>query len=120
MENDLILKNFLKNDNHLNRIESKLSLDYIKCKLDKCYSMPRYTHENYESCKEECLNNLTKFKVMKDLIYKDFTEFYYQKFLECANDLDETKYRKCKQDTLLMQTKNIEEIKRIILNYKFN
>jgi hypothetical protein len=120
MENDLILKNFLKNDNKINKIETKLLLEYHKCKLEKCYNknLTKYTHEDYETCKDECMGKINKFKMTKNFLYKDFTEFYYEKFLSCSSEYDENKYIKCKDELKLLQKKNIEEIKKIILNLK--
>jgi hypothetical protein len=124
MENDLILKCFLINDNTLNKIEMKLALDFLKCKLDNCYSnkrdnIRRITHEDYEECKENCIQKLNKFNMLKVFLYQDFNKFYYEKFLACANELDEKKYSSCIDNSKKLMKKNVDDIKKIILNYKY-
>lgn len=124
MEYDLTLKNFLKNDENLNRIELKLSLVYVKCKLEKCYSsgnnLKTFTHEYYEECKEKCMKNLTKLNLLKKFVYQDFNNFYYSKFLECGKMEEEDKYIQCKESNKNLMKKNIDDIKNLLLNYKFN
>jgi hypothetical protein len=122
MENDLILKHFLNKDQKLNKIEMKLSLEYLKCKIDKCYPKDKSTfiHEDYEECKLNCMKNLSKLKLMKEFIYKDFTQTYYGKFLDCSKEIEDSKYNTCLDNSKKMMTKNIEEIKKFLLNYKFS
>ena len=132
MEYDLELLSFFTNDNELNKIEMKLSLGYLRCKIDSCYSVKklindnnnatkRITHEDYESCKEKCLNEskLNKLNMMKGFLYGDFNKFYYEKFLSCAYESEEKKYNQCLEQTKNMMKKNVEDVKRTILNFKF-
>ena len=123
MENDLFLKHFLINDTSLNKIELKLSLDYLKCKVDNCYSKNeknKITHEDFEDCKDNCMNNLNKFQMMKEIMYQDLNKFYYERFLICSNDLEEEKYNKCIDEDKKLMSKDVEKIKNILLNYKFS
>lgn len=122
MENDLILKHFLNKDQKLNKIEMKLNLEYLKCKIHKCYPKEKsnFTHEDYEDCKLNCMKNLNKLKLMKEFIYKDFTETYYSKFLDCSKEIEETKYNTCLDTSKKMMAKNIEDIKSFLLNYKYS
>ncbi len=122
MEYDLILKHFLTNDNRVNKIEAKLSIDFLKCKIDNCHSKgikKIYTHEDYEECKELCLDNLNKFSLMKQTLYRDFSKFYYEKFLLCSNEIEDINFNKCIQDTKFLMNKNVEDIKKIVLNFEF-
>lgn len=129
MEYDLILKHFLKNDNNLNKIEAKLSLDYLYCKLENCYSKnpfkaggkvkSKITHEDYEDCKNQCIVHLNRLNLMKNFVYQDFTKFYYEKFLTCSQEEEEEKYTRCITDTKKLMAKNVEEIKTLLLNYKY-
>lgn len=121
MESDLKLKYFLIHDNNLQKSETKLYLDFIKCKLDKCYSnntnILRITHQEFESCKEVCFEKIQKINLLKEILYRDFNKFYYEKFLTCSNISESDKYDSCIENNKLLMKKNTEEIKKIILNY---
>ena len=133
MEYDLELLNFFTNDNTLNKIEMKLSIEYLRCKIDHCYSIKknlkqqeqspitRITHEDFETCKEKCLNSskLNKLNMMKGFLYGDFTKFYYEKFLSCANESEEKKVNLCIEETKKQMKKNVDDVKKTMLNYKF-
>lgn len=123
MEYDLNLRSFLINDNNILRLETKFMLDFLKCKLDKCYTnnnnKTKYTHEDFENCKETCYEKLNKLNLIRETIYKDFTEFYYNKFFECSKIIDENEFQICNDTNKKLMVKNIEEIKRLILTYNY-
>jgi hypothetical protein len=126
MEYDLSLKHFFVNDDRLHKIEMKFALEYLKCKVEKCYTPPlsndieRVTHEEFEFCLEKCMEKSNQFNLMKMILYEDFTKFYYNKFISCANEnVEEGSYYKCIEDSKLLMKKNVEDIKKIILNYQF-
>lgn len=117
-----MLKHFLAKDNSMLKIEAKLSLEFLKCKIENCYSsknIDKITHEEYEECKGACLRELDKFNNLRKFIYEDFTNFYYKKFLECSNEKDEKLYRSCCDNNKILMKKNIEEIKGLIQKFNF-
>ena len=115
MENDITLKYILSNDENIIKKEFEYSLDFIKCKKEKCYHK-NYSTEKFEICKEECMNKLNKFNLLRQFIYQDYTKYYYNKFLDCVYT-DEDKYSKCINETKILMKKNIEDIKKLILDY---
>lgn len=135
MEYDLKLKHFFKNDDKLNKIQAELTLEYLNCKIEKCYSsvgtlvnnrekekelnINKITHEDYENCKSDCKKNLNKLSLMKKITYKDFTMFYYGKFLSCSDEMDDTAYFKCIENSKKMMSESIEDIKKLLLNYNY-
>jgi hypothetical protein len=62
---------------------------------------------------------LNKFNMMKGFLYGDFTKFYYEKFLTCANEIEEKKLNLCIEETKKQMKKNVEDVKKTIINYKF-
>lgn len=117
MEYDIILKNFLAKDNSVLMTESKLSLDFLKCKIENCYSnnhITKITHQDYEECKRACLRELEKFNNLRTYIYEDFTNFYYKKFLDCSNHEKNELYNDCLDNNKRLMAKNIEDIKKLI------
>ncbi len=122
MENDIILKNYLANDNSTLKIESKLSLDFLKCKIENCYSnkhITKITHQDYEECKRACLREMDKFIKLKKFVYEDFTNFYYKKYLECSNEKKDDNYNTCLEKNKQLMSQNIEEIKALINKFSF-
>ena len=122
MEYDIILKHYLANDNKILKIESKLSLDFVKCKIENCYSnkhINKITHQDYEECKSACMRELDKFNNLRNFVYEDFTTFYYGKFLECGNKQKDDLYIKCLDNNKSLMKKNIEDIKSLIDKFKF-
>jgi hypothetical protein len=117
MEYDITLKHILTNDNNIVKKEVKYSLDYIQCKLVTCYTGKKYTHLEYEACKEKCMEKLHKFNLLKDILYQDFTKFYYNRFLECSKISTSDGFDNCIEESKKMMKKNIEDIRKIILNY---
>jgi len=126
MEYDTILKYYLLNDPKINNLQSKFSIDFLKCKIENCYSKSNNTkennklfnnHEQFENCKKECISNLESFLNFKQIIYKEFSSFYYQKFYECSKVLDEEKYSSCINERKIMMKDNIEKIKKIFEEY---
>lgn len=122
MEFDIILKNYLSKDNSILKIESKLSLDFLKCKIENCYSNnqnTKITHQDYEECKRACIRELEKFNKLRNFIYDDFTNFYYKKFLECSNERQDNLYNTCLEKNKQLMNKNIEDIKGLIQKFSF-
>jgi len=122
MEYDILLKNYLAKDNSILKLESKLSLDFLKCKYENCYSnnvITKITHQDYEECKRACLRELEKFNNLRKFIYKDFTKFYYKKFLECSNEIKDENFNACIEKNKILMSKNIEDIKGLIKKFNF-
>jgi hypothetical protein len=122
MEYDIILKHYLSKDNSILKIESKLNLDYLKCKIENCYSnefIKKITHEDYEECKEICGIELKKFSSLRNFVYEDFNTFYYKKFLECSKEKSEENYGKCLESNKKNMSKSIDDIKDIIKKFDF-
>jgi hypothetical protein len=120
MEYDIILKNYLRKDNSILKIESKLKLDFLKCKYENCYSndlIKNITNEDYEECKGICESELRKLSNLRNFIYEDFSNFYYKKFLKCSNEKIDDLYVKCLENNKKEMAKNIEDIKEIIKNF---
>jgi hypothetical protein len=115
MEYDIILKNFLSNDENVLKKEFEYSLEFLKCKIDKCYGKG-FKIEGFENCKEECMNKLTKFNLLRQFAYQDFSKFYYNRFFSCVEQ-DDKMYNKCIADTKKLMEKNIDDVKKLILNY---
>ncbi len=123
MEYDILLKNYLAKDNNILKIESKLSLDFLKCKIENCYSnkeINKITHQDYEECKRACLRESEKFNKLRVFIYEDFTRFYYKNFLECYNQKSDDKYYSCIEKNRSSMNKNIQDIKGMMNKFKFN
>jgi hypothetical protein len=122
MEYDIILKNYLTKDNFILKIESKLKLDFLKCKFENCYSndlIKNITNEDFEECKEICGSEIIKLSNLKKFIYEDFTIFYYQRFLKCSNEKFDDIYGKCLENNKIDMAKNIEEIKELVKKFDF-
>lgn len=122
MEYDIILKNYLAKDNSILKIESKLSLDFLKCKIENCYSnnqISKITHQDYEECKRACLRELDKFNKLRNFVYEDFTNFYYKKLLECSDEKKDDLYNSCLEKNKQLMNKNIEDIKILINKFSF-
>lgn len=124
MEYDINLKHFLVHDNEVVKKEAKLSLDFLKCKIENCYSNSRnnitkITHEDFEDCKEKCVEKFQKFNLMREYLYMDYSNFYYQKYLNCSTEFEDEKYNKCLNDNQKLMRDNIEQIKKIVLNYNY-
>jgi hypothetical protein len=129
MEYDIILREFLYSDNEVMKLEAKLSLEFLKCKINECFKRNKsisdkneenmLTHEKFEDCKNKCSKSLTKLKLIRTFLYQDFNETYYQRFLECGKLEDEKSFNKCIKDNKELMKKNIEEIKSIVLKYKY-
>ena len=122
MEFDIILKDYLGKDNSIKKIESKLSLDFLKCKYENCYSseaIKSITHEEFEECKEICGSELTKFSSLRNYIYEDFSTFYYKKFIECSVEKSDDVYSKCLENNKKNMAKSIEDIKELIKKFDF-
>jgi hypothetical protein len=115
MEYDIIFKNFLSNDENIIKKEFEYSIDFLKCKIEKCYGKGFKT-ESFENCKEDCMNRMTKFNLLREFLYQDFSKFYYNKFFSCVQS-DEDNYNKCIADTKQLMERNIIDIKKLILNY---
>ncbi len=124
MEYDTILKHLLLNDSRINKLQSKFSLDYLKCKIENCYSDENkkekkliINHEEYENCKKKCISSLESFLSFKQEIYKEYSSFYYEKFYECSKFLDEDEYTHCIAERKRMMKGSIENIKEVFENY---
>lgn len=122
MEYDIILKNYLSKDNSILKTQSKLSLDFLKCKYENCYSneaIKSITHEDFEECKEICRSELNKFSALRNFIYEDFSTFYYKKFIECSNEKSDDIYVKCLDNNKKNMAKSIEDVKELIKKFDF-
>jgi len=128
MEYDTILKHFLINDPKINSLQCKYSLDYLQCKVKNCYSSKFSSetseqkivvnnHDSYEACKKICISRLENFISFKHEIYKEFNWFYYQKFYECSQILEEDKYNICIYERKNMMKESIDNIKNIFEEY---
>ena len=122
MEYDIILKNYLSKDNSILKVESKLSLEFLKCKIENCYSnnqITKITHQDYEECKRACIREFDKFYKLRNFIYEDFTNFYYKKFLECSTEKQDNTYNSCLEQNKLLMNKSIEDIKGLIKKFNY-
>jgi hypothetical protein len=119
MEYDITLKSLLSDDNLVLKREVEFSLEYIQCKLTQCYTGKKYTHFEYEQCKEKCMEKLNKFNLLREILYQDFTKFYYNRFLECSKISEIDKFENCIAENKSAMKRNVEDIKKIVLNYNF-
>jgi hypothetical protein len=117
MEYDITLKHILANDNFIMKKEVDYSLQYLQCKVTQCYKGNKYTHIEFEECKEKCMEKLNKFNLLKELLYQDYTKFYYNKFLSCVGNQH---YENCTDEAKKDMKRNIDDIKKIVINYNFN
>jgi hypothetical protein len=120
MEYDITLKHMLANDNNIVKKEVQYSLEYLQCKITQCYKGVKYTHLEFEDCKEKCMDKFNKFNLLREILYQDFTKFYYSKFLECSNIMETSKYEVCVEDTKKLMKKNVEDIRKVVNNYNFS
>lgn len=119
MEYEVELRNFILNDPSVLKIQSKLSLNYLDCKIKQCYNKNEtlHTHEAYEQCKIDCISDLKSFNKFKFELNLEYNKFYYNKFCLCSKIESNDEFDECIKTNKASMKVDLEKIKSLIIDY---